>query len=146
MRHGRKTTATKVDGYKSHQRTQSVPPAAGARLITAVGVPPANAADGATTVQTAVAPHTRGVAPVPPANNRAGRFPKGRFTLDLAAETVTCPQGETVGYGAVRPRRRDGRRVVRWAAATCAACPLRAPCVGAAAPGVDGHAIPPAER
>ena len=166
MRHGRKTTATKVDGYKSHQLTQSVPPATGARLITAVGVTPANAADGAplpdlvgeraaltgaapaqvlgdtaygaTTVQTAVtavAPHTRVVAPVPPANNRAGRFPKGRFTLDLAAETVTCPQGETVGYGAVRPRRRDGVRVVRWAAATCAACPLRAPCVGAAAPG-----------
>ncbi len=45
MRHGRKTTATKVDGYKTHQLTQSVPPATGARLITAVAVTPANAAD-----------------------------------------------------------------------------------------------------
>lgn len=46
MRHGRKTSAHKVDGYKSHQLTQSVSPAAGARLITAVAVTPANAADG----------------------------------------------------------------------------------------------------
>ncbi len=165
MRHGRKTTATKVDGYKSHQLTQSVPPATGARLITAVVVTPANTADGAalpdlvtaraaltgaapaqvlgdtaygaTTVQaavTGVAPDTTVVAPVPPANNRAGRFPKGRFTLDLAAETITCPQGATVAYGALRPRD-DGVRVARWAAATCRACPLRAPCVGAPQPG-----------
>ena len=46
MRLGRKTTATTVDGYESHQLTQSVPPVAGARLITAVGVTPAHAADG----------------------------------------------------------------------------------------------------
>ncbi len=110
MRHGRKTTATKVDGYKSHPLTQSVPPAAGARLITAV------------------------VAPVPPATNQAGRFPKGRFTRDLAAETLTCPQGVTVAYGALRPRE-DGVRVVRWAAGTCRACSLRAQCVGEPQPG-----------
>lgn len=165
MRHGRKTTATKVDGYKSHQLTQSVPPATGARLITAVGVTPANVADGtplpalvverqalteaaparvmgdtaygATTVQTAVtavAPATVVIAPVPPANNRAGRWAKTAFTIDPAAATITCPQGETVAYGALRPRR-DGVRVARWAAATCAACPLRARCVGARPPG-----------
>jgi len=165
MRHGRKTTATKVDGYKSHQLTQSVPPATGARLITAVAVTPANAADGtplpdlvveraaltgtapaqvmgdtaygATTVQTAVtavAPDTTVVAPVPPATNQAGHFPKGMFTLDLAAETITCPQGATVAYGTLRPRA-DGVRVARWAAGTCRVCPLRAQCVGEPQPG-----------
>jgi len=159
MRHGRKTTATKVDGYKSHQLTQSVPPATGARLITAVVVTPANTADGAAlpdlvterqaltgtvpaqvlgdtaygpptvpAAVTAVAPATQVVAPVPPATNRAGLFPKTAFTVDTVAETVTCPQGDTVAYGAVRLRA-DGRRVVRWAAATCAACPVRAQCV-----------------
>ena len=73
---------------------------------------------GATTVQTAVtavAPDTAVVAPVPPATNPAGRFPKGVFTLDLAAETLTCPQGATVAYGMRRPRA-DGVRVARWAA------------------------------
>lgn len=161
MRHGRKTTGTKVDGYQSYQLTQRVPPATGARLITAVAVTPANAADGAplpdlvveraaltgatpaqvmgdtaygaTTVQTAVAPDTTVVAPVPPATNKAGRFPKGRFALDLAAETITCPQGATA-HGTLRPRA-DGVRVARWTTATCAACPLRAQCGGEPQPG-----------
>ena len=159
MRHGRKTTATKVDGYKSHQLTQSTPPATGARLVTAVVVSPANGADGEmlpalvterealtgeaprqvmgdtaygpTTVQaavTAVAPTTTVVAPVPPANNHGGLFPKTAFGVDCAAETVTCPQGVTVSYAGARPRR-DGRRVVHWAPATCQACPLRPQCV-----------------
>lgn len=47
MGRGRNTSTRTVDGYNSHQLTQSVPPATGARLITAVGVMPANAADGA---------------------------------------------------------------------------------------------------
>ena len=164
MRHGRKTTATKVDGYKSHQLTQSTPPATGARLVTAVVVSPANVADGdmlavlvterealtdqapaqvmgdtaygPTTVQaavTAVAPTTRVVAPVPPANNRGGLFPKTAFAIDEATETVTCPGGQAVSYAARRPRR-DGRRVVRWATATCQACPLRTHCVAGSRP------------
>ncbi len=83
---------------------------------------------------TAMAPHTAVVAPAPPANNRAGHFPKGVFTLDLAAETLTCRQGETVAYGALRPRRRDEGRVVLRVAAICAACPLGAQCVEEAAP------------
>jgi transposase len=164
MRHGRKTTATKVDGYKSHQLTQSTPPAQGARLVTAVLVSPANVADGdrlaalvtergaltgqvprqvmgdtaygPTTVQaavTAVAPTTTVVAPVPPTNNHGGLFPKTAFLVDCTAETVTCPHGVLVAYTAVRPRQ-DGRRVVRWAAVTCQACPLRAQCVAGPRP------------
>ena len=74
------------------------------------------------------------VAPVPPATNQAGRFRNGVFTLDLTAETITCPQGEMVAYGTLRPRD-DGGRVARWAAATCRACPLRAQCVGTPEPG-----------
>ena len=56
------------------------------------------------------------------------------FSLDLAAQTLTCPQGTTVAYGMRRPCA-DGVRVARWAAATCAACPLRAQCVGEPQPG-----------
>lgn len=159
MRHGRKTTATKVDGYKSHPLTQSMPPATGARLVTAVLVSPAHVADGEmlaalvseregltghapaqvmgdtaygpTTVQaavTTVAPTTTVVAPVPPANNHGGLFPKTAFGIACPAETVTCPHGVPVSYAAARPRQ-DGRRVVRWAATTCQACSLRASCV-----------------
>ena len=47
MRHGRKTTRTKVDGDTCHQLVQNADPAPGARLITAVAVTPANTADGA---------------------------------------------------------------------------------------------------
>ncbi len=45
MRHGRKTTAAKVDGDKSHQLTPSTPSARAARLVTAVLISPASIAD-----------------------------------------------------------------------------------------------------
>ena len=75
-----------------------------------------------------MAPDTALVAPVPPATNRAGLFPKTAFRVDADRETVTCPAGQTVAYG-TRPPRRDGSRVVRWARATCQGCPLRGQCV-----------------
>lgn len=40
MRHRRQTTVTMVDGYRGHQWTQSVPPAAGAQLITSADKAP----------------------------------------------------------------------------------------------------------
>jgi hypothetical protein len=58
---------------------------------------------------------------VPPVRNANG-YSKDRFTIDLAAGTVTCPARHTVTI-------RDGRRhrVARFGA-FCGSCPLRATC------------------
>lgn len=66
---------------------------------------------GSTAVQTAVmavAPTTAVGAPVPPANDRAGHCPKTAFTLDPAAETITCPHGDTGAYGSSAPAAATG--------------------------------------
>lgn len=128
MRHGRKTTSVKTDGYKCHLMSQNVE-SGEARLITSVVVTPANVGDGDVTaalvqerteltgvapkqvmgdtaygagsVQDAVAqvsPDTQVVAPVPPSSNRKGLFAKTDFTIDTEAQTVTCPAGHTVSY------------------------------------------------
>ena len=57
-----------------------------------------------------------------------GRFAKDRFTIDLDAGTVTCPNAVTV---AIRPAKTGGGTAVFGAA--CAACPLSAHCTGSAA-------------
>lgn len=46
MRHGRKTSSAKYDGYKAHIAVQNVAPSEGARLITGVEVTGGNVADG----------------------------------------------------------------------------------------------------
>lgn len=128
MRHGRKTTSVKTDGYKCHLMSQNVE-AGDARLITSVVVTPANVGDGDVTAAlvqermeltgeapkqvmgdtaygagsvqeavTKVAPDTQVVAPVPPSSNRRGLFAKTDFTIDTEAQTVTCPAGYTVSY------------------------------------------------
>jgi Transposase DDE domain len=62
------------------------------------------------------------VARCPPARNAAGRFPKDRFAVDLAAQAVTCPAGHTVP---IVPSARGGKAAFRpW----CASCPLRPAC------------------
>ena len=63
------------------------------------------------------------VARVPPAVNRKGRYSKDDFTLDLDAETVSCPAGHVVA--------------IRWADAG-AARPASASCAPPA-PGVGVH-------
>jgi hypothetical protein len=62
-----------------------------------------------------------------PAMQNQGCFPKTAFALDLAQDQCTCPAGQTTAG----PARRDGRgrRVFRFAAAVCDACPLKAQCV-----------------
>ena len=61
-------------------------------------------------------------AKVPPARNRAGRFTKDQFHINLDDDTVTCPAEQTVTITPVTARRRQGqlRR-------TAARCPLRKP-------------------
>src|SRR5205823_2617982 len=62
-----------------------------------------------------------------PATQNQGYFPKTAFALHLEQDQCTCPAGQTT----TGPARRDGRgrRVFRFAAAVCAACPLMAQCV-----------------
>ena len=62
----------------------------------------------------------------PPAR-RNGRFSKDDFTIDLDADTVTCPAGVTVPV----VRAADGSGVARFAR-HCDDCPLRGRCTDAA--------------
>src|SRR5204863_9252044 len=64
-----------------------------------------------------------------PAMTNGGRFPKTAFTIDLAAGTCGCPGGQTTGTVRGPP---GSQQDFVFAAATCAACPLRAQCVAGA--------------
>jgi hypothetical protein len=55
--------------------------------------------------------------------NRAGRFSKDRFAIDLDDNTVTCPAGQRVAIVALR---RGGGRATF--APHCNSCPLRLRC------------------
>jgi hypothetical protein len=132
MRHGRKSSSQKFDGYKAHVTVQQ-PSGDKPRLITGMTVTPGNVPDGdqtvaaleerrqltgqvpqvlmgdtaygGATVRTAVAeamPDVRLEAPVPPASARSGLFAKTDCTMDLRARTITCPGDQTV---AIPPRR-----------------------------------------
>jgi len=150
MRHGHKSARKRFDGEKADIAVDTE-----SQLITAVEVLPGNApdaqgaqslveqteantgaevsetigdcafGDGATRQAFADAGRVL-IAKVPVMQNQ-GCFPKTAFVLDLAQDRCTCPAGQTT----VGPARRDGRgrRVFRFAAAVCDACPLRAQCV-----------------
>jgi DDE family transposase/transposase-like protein DUF772 len=65
---------------------------------------------------------------VAPATAPGGRFAKDQFTIDLDAQTVTCPARLTV---AIIPRR-DGGGLARFGRA-CAVCPLASGCTSSRA-------------
>jgi len=155
MRHGRKSKAKRFDGHKAALAVDTE-----SQLITAVVVLPGNAPDrdqalelveatakatecpvaetmgdcayGDGETRQAFADAERPLIAKVPAVSNQGRFPKTAFTIDLEAETCTCPAGETTA---------DLRRVAtatgdegkggtfQFPAAVCAACPLRAECV-----------------
>lgn len=147
-RHGHKSQNRRFDGYKTHA---SVDP--DSELIDEVAVTPANTpdrdavddllapsatdddkpevvgdsayADGETRDRLARAGYRVRVKQ-PPARNRAGRFTKDRFTINLEDQTVTCPAGQTV---TITPSRR-GRGRASFAA-HCPTCPLRQQCTAA---------------
>jgi hypothetical protein len=147
-RHGHKSRHRRFDGYKAHL---SVDP--DSELIDEVAASPANAPDRDAAAQllaghagsdgkpevvgdaaygdaaTRADLESRGftvTARCPPARNARGRFPKDRFTVDLAAQTVTCPAGQTA---IITPATRGGGRASfrPW----CASCPLRPACTAA---------------
>ena len=164
MRHGRKSASKRFDGHKAAVAVDTDEP-----LITAVTVLAGNAPDAegaldlveqteANTgceVEEAMGDCAYGsgetrqafddagrtiVAKVPTPANR-GCFPKTAFVLDLEAGSATCPAGQT--SQTFRPGPAGGGQF-RFAAAVCAACPLRARCVR----GLGGRtvAVHPQER
>ena len=149
MRHGRKSASKRFDGHKAAVGVDTDEP-----LITAVAVLAGNAPDaegalelveqteantgceveaamgdcayGSGETRRAFADAGRTiVAKVPSASNR-GCFPKTAFVLDLEAGSATCPAGQATQD--FRPSPTGGGQF-RFAAAVCAACPLRAQCV-----------------
>jgi len=152
MRHGRKSKAKRFNGHKAQVAVDT-----DTQLVTAVAVLAGNApdheqalavveateratggvvettmgdcayGDGETRAVFAAAGR-RLVAKVPALSNQE-RFPKSRFVLDLAAGTCTCPAGQVTRD--LRLRGQDGQAggVFQFAAAVCAACPLRSACV-----------------
>jgi len=149
MRHGRKSSSQRFDGYKIHAAVTNteVP------LITAVDVTAASAQDGPQALglvdqqpehrrpdrllgDTAygIGPvrgdlAERGVdvlAPVPEAPVPEGRLAKRDFKIDPDAGTVTCPAGHTVPIG-TQP---SGQRRALFLASLCRDCPLKSRCLG----------------
>lgn len=155
MRHGRKSASRRFDGHKLDVMTDE-----DSELVLGVEVRAGNAGDGEGAapllekvtsldgievdtllgdmaysdgdVREAVEEAGANlVAKVPPVTNR-GLFPKTDFVVDLANAKVTCPAGQTTGD--VRPSTdHKGRPAMtfQFAAATCAACPLRDACTTA---------------
>lgn len=155
MRHGRKTSSKKVNGYKG----QVITSGADGQLIVSVEVTPANQSDGEPLdamveeqaekgrrperllgdtqyydPEVAASQAEKGteiVAKVPPISNATGKFTKADFAVDLANSTVTCPAGVTQTFSQEKfdARRAEGKGVtVHFAAATCGACSLKEEC------------------
>ncbi|HEV2772970.1 MAG TPA: IS1182 family transposase [Thermoleophilaceae bacterium] len=147
MRHGRKSSSQRFDGYKLHASATS----AAQPIVTAVDVQPACEQDGpqAKTLvdqqSEAMRPQRllgdtaygggdtraelaeRGVdvlAPVPETPAKEGRVPKGAFSIDLDTSTVTCPVGEVAQITTAR----SGMRQATFPAKVCRRCPLVARC------------------
>lgn len=145
MRHGRKSRTERVDGYKRHILRDL-----DSGLIRAVAVTAANAPESAATPALeadldrqgcAIAelhidrgylasplvrdrPPERRIVGKPWPVHNGGRFTKLAFAVDWDARTLTCPAG------AVQPA--SPGTTVRFPAATCAACGLRAQCTTSA--------------
>ena len=145
MRHGRKSRSLLVDGYKRHVLRDL-----DSQLIVAVGVTPANVPEASVTdaittdlaaqkstlqelhidraylASTLVQQRTADLAifckawPVRPSRY----FPKSAFHLDWERHELRCPGGETMPF--------EPGGVVKFPAATCAHCPLRARCTTSA--------------
>jgi transposase len=145
MRHGRKSRAQRVDGYKRHVLHDL-----DQGLIRAVGITPANVpeaqvtdplwADLAQQQATVTELHidraylSSAVVRDRPADltifckawpvRNGSRFPKTAFQLDWDRGRLRCPNGVEVPFAV--------GQTVHFPAATCAACPLRAQCTSSA--------------
>lgn len=149
MRHGRKSSSQRFDGYKlSAAVTNTAEP-----LITAIDIAPADTHDGARVGQliddqpehrrpprilgdsaygvgsvreNMTARNIEVLAPVHEQPRREGRLDKRDFAIDMGAATVTCPQGHSEPIGTDR----SGRRRALFNKNLCGPCALRARCLG----------------
>jgi transposase len=152
MRHGRKSAAQRFDGRKWQVAEEP-----SSELLVAVEPVPANVGDGRdllaviehvedqahVTVERVIADGAYGTA-----DNRAAcltseidlvsplavphnpEVAKTAFTIDLAANSVTCPQGHTTTtFTAEKDDQRRPVKIFVFERKTCAACPLFARCV-----------------
>jgi hypothetical protein len=151
MRHGRKTSSQRVDGFKTHLLTDH-----DTELVLGVAVTPANCPDGPQAAPLIVAARQAGV-PVeemlgdtaygdgdtrvavekagakvtaktqPP--SPTGRFTKTAFTIDPEEPSATCPAGHTTtrcGWSTDHKGRRV--TVLHFGAELCGPCPQRERC------------------
>jgi IS5 family transposase len=143
-RHGHKSTAVRVDGFKAHLCTE---PDTG--IVTAVKITPANAPDGPAglelmkaepdglevladsaygsgAVRTALKEHHHRlvIKPLPSRPVIAGGFVRDDFSVDHKARTVTCPARHTA--------RLSSSGIAKFAP-HCSSCALRSSCTKAAA-------------
>jgi len=149
MRHGRKTPARPFTGYKLHVAADATQP-----LITSIAISPGNEHDGqhaAALVDQQPARRRPArvigdtaygnievreeleqrkvavLAPVHSSSPKDGVIAKDEFHIDLEADTVTCPQGNTVPIYKPRPSRPStDTRVARFR--DCEPCPLSERC------------------
>jgi transposase/IS5 family transposase len=149
MRHGHKSQSQSWEGYKAHVSVE-----VGNEFITAVAVTAANVHDAEAAPELlrqqkehglspaanvgdmayspaelrsfAAAQGTEIVARVPPAAGMPGCFRKEDFRIDLEADTVTCPAGQTTYRRLVT--RANGERTFYFPGRVCADCPLRLQC------------------
>jgi hypothetical protein len=159
MRHGRKTSSQRVDGYKSHLITDH-----DTELVLGVAVTPANQPDGPQAaplvadakaagvpvrevlgdtaygdgdtreaVEDAGAKVTAKTQPPP----TTGKFTKNDFVIDPDRPSATCPAGHTATR---TTRTHDGKgrlvKVLRFGE-VCGSCPLRSRCTTSA----DGRSV-----
>ena len=147
MRHGRKSSQQRFDGYKLSAAATNGPEP----LITAVHVSPAGESDGqqAKRLIDALPPELRPdrvlgdtaygngpvraelaerdvqvLAPVPEGKVVADRLGKRDFQIDVHAGTVTCPAGQTVPISTSK----TGFRGANFQSTVCGECPLKAVC------------------
>ena len=155
MRHGRKSSSTRFDGYKGHVAVEPE-----TELVTEVSVTPGNTYDGEAVTdlvdgqaahhelrpQAIIGDHAvidgvrrqalaerriEAVGKVPE-GLQGGLYPKSSFSIDLEQNTVKCPAGQVT---AVYRERKDARgqvaRVFHFSRQTCRQCPQRAVCTKA---------------
>jgi transposase len=148
MRHGRKSSASRFDGYKIHAAATG-----DGRVITAIGLSPGGDRDGAhapdiVDQQSAKARPSRllgdtaygdqvtraalagrqvdVLAPVPGGAPAHDRFSKADFRIDLEGGRVICPAGRSAPIGLVHA---SGQRVAGFRRAVCAGCTMRTRCL-----------------
>jgi hypothetical protein len=142
MRHGRKSRSVLFDGYKRHVMRDL-----DTGMVPAVGITPANAPEASVTHAIAADLDAAGrslselhidraylssalVRDRGPdlaiyckawrVRNTGGRFAKDQFSLDFDTGQLTCPAGAAMPF--------EPGKTVRFPAAICTACPLRARC------------------